>query len=60
MSPYGHHPYNSYVYYWRTLSEAGYKLVGNSQVRPVISIKPGIYISDGDGTATNPWTLIEY
>jgi hypothetical protein len=60
MSPYGHHPYNSYVYYWSTLSEAGYKLVGNSQVRPVISIKPGIYISDGDGTATNPWTLIEY
>ena len=26
-------------------------------IRPVISLMPGTMISDGSGTATNPWTV---
>lgn len=29
------------------------------RVRPAISLKPGVVIAGGDGTATNPWTISE-
>lgn len=60
MTPASHHPYNSYVYYWNRCSRSEFKLSNNEFVRPVISIKPGIYIADGDGSVSTPWTLVEY
>ena len=59
MTPASHHPLNSYVYQWEYRHENGYKLINTFQTRPVISIAPGIYIDSGDGSDTNPWTLME-
>lgn len=60
MTPYNYTSNNGYVYYWSSQSDYTGLLANNFQVRPVISIKPGVYIADGYGTEDSPWTLIEY
>jgi hypothetical protein len=54
-------PYNytgcGYIYYWNLKIDRSGLLANAFNVRPVISIKPGVYIAGGDGTEASPWTL---
>ena len=56
MSPYNYTG-NGYIYYWNTKIDRSGLLANAFQVRPVISIKQGVYIAGGDGTGPSPWTL---
>lgn len=49
------------VTYATIITEAGGNFVGsvndNYYVRPVVSLKPGVFASDGDGTPLNPYII---
>ena len=63
MSPYRWRSSFAYVFYVKGSSNPGYlgnTNVGNtSGVRPVISLKSCVLTSGGDGTASNPYTILE-
>lgn len=42
------------INYWYLYPSVTY---GKSNVRPVISLKPGLLVLSGNGTATSPWTI---
>ena len=57
MTPYSFHNNNALNLVWNTRS--GYANVDTSygSVRPVISVIPGTLITNGDGSASDPWVL---
>lgn len=56
LSPYSFLNYDAVEFRWNAGSYNYY--VNNAHaVRPVVSIAPGTFISDGDGSTTNPWAL---
>ena len=61
LSPVDWDGYNGYVWYWD--SDAAYLNEGyvstTRSVRPVISLKSCTLYSTGNGSATNPYTILE-
>mgnify|MGYP004469861333 CR=1 FL=1 len=63
MSPYLWYNSNAYVFYVRGSSSPGYldyRYVDNTDgVRPAVSLKSCVKTSGGDGSASNPYTILE-
>jgi len=44
--------------YWPDLSGYSYEqLAKKVGIRPMVSLKPGVFLADGDGTSTNPYVI---